>query len=130
MGTAFPDANVGQANARRTVANRACDNRSDGVERRSRNAMLCTMPTRRSKNDAKKAAEEVGLLGVGLDNDDGHKRLTRGDDFCVVGGSAETHERMQDLVIRMNEKLRRQGKSFRDLSHPEFEELARDSFDE
>ncbi len=88
------------------------------------------MPTRRSKNDAKKAAEEVGLLGVGLDNDDGHKRLTRGDDFCVVGGSAETHERMQDLVIRMNEKLRRQGKSFRDLSHPEFEELARDSFDE
>ena len=85
------------------------------------------MPTREPTN--KKTTEQVGLLGVGLDADDGHKRLTRGDDFCVVGGSAETHERMQDLVIRMNEKLRRQGKSFRDLSHPEFEELARDSME-
>ncbi len=27
------------------------------------------------------------LLGVGLDNRDGHQRITRGDNFCLVGGS-------------------------------------------
>jgi hypothetical protein len=89
------------------------------------------MPTRNPENDSparpKDDAEIIGVLGVGLDGEDGHKRLTRGEDFCVVGGSEETHERMQDLVVRMHEKLRRQGKRFRDLSNPEFEELARDS---
>ena len=36
----------------------------------------------------------------------------------------ETHERMQDLVMRMNEKLKRRGKSFGELSAREFEDLA------
>jgi hypothetical protein len=94
--------------------------------------MLFRMPTRKSQNGSASRREDVqdlGLLGVGLDADDGHKRMTRGEDFCVVGGSAETHERMQDLVIRMNEKLRREGRRFQDLSRPEFEELARDSWE-
>jgi len=69
-----------------------------------------------------------GLLGVGLDNQDGHSRVTKGDDFCLVGGSEETHERMQELVVRMHEKLRRQGKKLRDLNRDEFEELAGESF--
>jgi len=69
-----------------------------------------------------------GFLGVGLDNDDGHSRVTKGDDFCLVGGSQETHERMQDLVMRMHEKLRSQGKKIRDLSRDEFEKLAGESF--
>ncbi len=68
-----------------------------------------------------------GLLGVGLDGEDGHKRVTQGDGFVLLGGSAETHERMQDLVIRMNERLRRKGKRFGDLSSREFEDLARDA---
>ena len=35
------------------------------------------------------------MLGVGLDNQDGHKRVTKGDNFYLVGGSEETHERMK-----------------------------------
>jgi hypothetical protein len=70
-----------------------------------------------------------GVFGVGLDNDGGHHRITKGDEFYLVGGSAETHERMQDLVIRMTEKLKSQGKKVRDLSRPEFEDLARDSLE-
>ena len=92
--------------------------------------MLSPMPTRNTSSDSSTKAngkEDLGLLGVGLDGDDGHQRLTHGEGFCVVGGSEETHERMQDLVIRMNEKLRSQGRRFQDLSRPEFEELARDS---
>ncbi len=91
------------------------------------------MSTRRSRNsDATRPndqAVDMGLLGVGLDGQDGHRRVTRGDDFCLVGGSEETHERMQDLVIRMNETLKSKGKRFQDLSRPEFEELAHDSFE-
>ena len=78
------------------------------------------MPTRPSrKHDAplpQQHAESVGLLGVGLDGEDGHSRVTRGEDFYLVGGSHETHERMQGLIIRMNEKLKRRGKRFQDLS--------------
>ena len=65
-----------------------------------------------------------GLLGLGLDGEDGHRRVTRGKEFLLVGGSEETHERMQDLVMRMNEKLKRRGKSFGELSAREFEDLA------
>lgn len=27
------------------------------------------------------------LLGLGLDGKDGHRRITKGDNFCLVGGS-------------------------------------------
>ena len=71
----------------------------------------------------------TGLLGVGLDDDGGHHRVTRGDEFYLVGGSAETHERMQGLVIRMTETLRKQGKRIKDLNRQEVERLARESFE-
>ena len=85
--------------------------------------MLWRMPTSRSQHLKK----TVGLFGVGLDNDDGHSRVTQGEDFCVVGGSAETHERMQELVIKMDAKVKRKGKRFGDLSRDEFEDLAREA---
>ena len=44
----------------------------------------------------------VGFLGVGLDSKDEHQRLTRTEHFLIVGGSAETHERMQDTAIRFD----------------------------
>lgn len=70
-----------------------------------------------------------GLLGLGLDGDDGHKRVTTGEDFLLLGGSADTHERMQDVAVRMNEVLRRRGKTFAELSKREFEDLARESLE-
>jgi len=69
----------------------------------------------------------TGLLGLGLDGTDGHKRVTQGDDFLLVGGSHETHERMQDVVIRMCERVKRRGKTFGELSKDEFEDVARES---
>ena len=50
------------------------------------------------------------LMGLGLDNKDGHKRLTQGDNFVMVGGSDETHERMTETAIRFNEKLAKRGR--------------------
>ena len=63
------------------------------------------------------------LLGVGLDSRDGHKRITKGDDFYLVGGSEETHERMTETVIKFNEKLAKRGKNLRELSPEEFRDL-------
>ena len=89
--------------------------------------MLDVMPTRRQNQ--KSEPKLMGVFGVGLDNDDGHSRVTQGKDFTLCGGSAETHERMQDLMIRMGEHLKKKGKTIRDLTRPEFEDLANDSLE-
>ena len=50
------------------------------------------------------------LLGMGLDGRDEHRRITRGDNFCLVGGSEETHEKMTETAVKFNEKLSKRGK--------------------
>jgi hypothetical protein len=57
-----------------------------------------------------------GLLGLGLDARDGHQRITKGDDFLLLGGSQETHERMTDIVMRMREGMKRRGKAWGELT--------------
>lgn len=58
------------------------------------------------------------LLGLGLDAQDQHKRITRGEGFDLVGGSADTHERMTETVIKATEDLGRKGRTIAD-AHPE-----------
>jgi hypothetical protein len=67
------------------------------------------------------------LLGLGFDNKDGHKRITKGDNFYLAGGSEETHERMTETVIKFNEKLSRRGKHLQELSQEEFTDLMREA---
>ena len=74
------------------------------------------------KNESDKP-QVVGLLGVGFDNKDGHKRITKGDEFVVIGGSEETHEQMQDVVIRFEESLQDRGKRLQDASEKEVMDL-------
>ena len=69
----------------------------------------------------------LGLLGIGLDGSDKHVRITKAEDVLLVGGSEETHERMQETVIRVNEALERRGKSMRDVSGDEMANLIRES---
>jgi hypothetical protein len=69
-------------------------------------------------------SQEPGLLGVGLDGQDGHTRLTRGENFRLLGGSHETHEQMQEQCIKFNEKLAGRGKELQDLERREFLDLA------
>ena len=72
----------------------------------------------------------VGLLGVGLDNSDGHKRVTRSEEFLLVGGSKETHENMQDIAIRFAESLRDKGKRLKDATVEEVIDLLKEAKDE
>lgn len=64
------------------------------------------------------------LLGVGLDNDDGHLRVTRGENFHLLGGSHDTHHLMQEKCVKFNEKLKGRGKELGDLERQEFLDLA------
>ena len=63
------------------------------------------------------------MLGVGLDTD-GHKRITTGNNFALVGGTEETHELMTEKAIKINEKLKARGKQLETVSHEEFDDIA------
>ena len=69
----------------------------------------------------KKETEQARLLGVGLDNDDGHKRITQAEEFSIVGGSENTHESMTETVIKTFEDMKSDGKT---LSNIEPERLS------
>ena len=75
------------------------------------------------------AERRAMLLGLGLDSADGHRRITKGDDFLLMGGSEETHEKMTETVVKFNEKLARRGKNLRELSPEEFRDLMREAGD-
>jgi len=64
----------------------------------------------KKKPATKHPRRQAALLGLGLDNDDGHKRITTGKDFAIVGGSAETHEKMTETVMKTFEELKRRRK--------------------
>ncbi len=74
-------------------------------------------------NPAGKKKRKAVILGVGLDSD-GHKRLTTGPNFALVGGSEETHEVMTEKAIKINEKLKARGKQLENVSHEEFDDIA------
>ena len=66
---------------------------------------------------------DAGLLGIGLDNDDGHKRLTTGEKFAIVGGSEETHGRMTETVVKTFEELKQRGKQLQQVEPAELAEI-------
>lgn len=73
-----------------------------------------------------KGTKKAILLGIGLDNDDGHLRATRGENFRLVGGSHDTHQQMQEKCIKFNEKLKGRKKRLEDLQEDEFLDMAAD----
>lgn len=72
---------------------------------------------------AAKPKKIARLLGVGLDTD-GHRRITKGENFTLVGGTAETHEDMTEKAIKINEHLKSRGKRLEQVSKAEFEDIA------
>jgi hypothetical protein len=74
-----------------------------------------------AKPSSKKA--KTVMLGVGLDGD-GHKRVTTGPSFALVGGSKDTHEQMTEKAVKITEKLAKKGKSLDTVTHEEFDDIA------
>lgn len=70
-----------------------------------------------------KKKRKAAMIGVGLDSD-GHKRITTGDNFTLVGGTKDTHEQMTEKAIKINEKLKSRGKQLEEVSAAEFSDIA------
>jgi hypothetical protein len=70
-----------------------------------------------------KPARRAGLLGIGLDNEDGHKRITQAEQFAIVGGSEETHGRMTETALKTFEELKARGKHLRQVEAAELAEI-------
>jgi hypothetical protein len=65
-------------------------------------------------------------MGFGLDSD-GHARVTEGEDYVLLGGSENTHGRMQDEVERFRDVLHKMGTDLQRASKDEVLEAAHES---
>ncbi len=85
------------------------------------------MSTERKRKSSK--PEVLGFVGVGLDNEDEHQRVTHSEHFLLVGGSEETHERMQDTAIKFDEALTKRRKKLEEASIEEAIDLLYEAMD-
>jgi len=76
-----------------------------------------------TKKITKSKGPQASLLGLGLDNEDGVKRITQGDKFAIVGGSSETHEKMTETVLKTFEELKTRGKQLEAVEPQELAEI-------
>lgn len=77
-------------------------------------------------NQHKASKENIILCGLAFDNKDNHKRITTGENFYIVGGSAETHENLVEKVMEFNETVKKYGKKLDDLSEKEYYNIAKE----
>ena len=73
-----------------------------------------------------KPTRKAAMLGLAFDAEDGHTRITKGDNFVLCGGSQETHAVIQETAVKINERLDQRGKRLEDVSFREFSGIARD----
>jgi hypothetical protein len=67
------------------------------------------------------------LLGLGLDNDDGHKRITEAERFSIVGGNEETHQTLTEVAIKTFETLDKKGKTLDTVEKKELDDIIQNS---
>lgn len=66
------------------------------------------------------------ILGFGLDANDGHIRITEGDDYKLLLGSERTHEEMRSLLDKIQREAHKIGKELHDLTRSEFITIAKE----
>ena len=64
--------------------------------------------------------QKMVLVGLGLTDSHGHKRITRGDDFVLTGGNEETHAGMQERAIKFSERLKKKVRLWRSCNLKRF----------
>jgi hypothetical protein len=65
----------------------------------------------------------VRLLGVGFDAEDGHVRITKGENHDVLMGSDESHEYIQKLMQKIEDEIKARGMVLDDISPEDLSEL-------
>ena len=67
------------------------------------------------------------LIGISLDNKDGHKRITCAERFSIIGGSQKTHDRMTEAVVKTFETLDRRGKTLVEVEKRELSDIIKEN---
>jgi len=80
-----------------------------------------------SENRLPKQRRNAALLGLAFDANDGHSRITRGANFFLAGGSEETHGRLRETIIKVNERLDERGIELADVSVDQLRDLLNES---
>ena len=75
------------------------------------------MPTK-PKQDA-----HTHLVGIGLDCEDGHTRVTGAEEFSIIGGSEKTHECMTETICKTFEDLKNNGKTIRNVEENQLRDM-------
>lgn len=78
------------------------------------------------QRNPKSKKPKAALLGLAFDAEDGQKRITRGPNFVLAGGSQDTHGMMQETAIKINERLDKAGKQLSDVSINELRDIVAD----
>jgi hypothetical protein len=80
-----------------------------------------------SENRISRQRRTAALFGLAFDATDGQKRITRGKNFLLAGGSEETHGLLRDTILRVNERLDERGQQLADVSAEELRDLLNES---
>ena len=67
---------------------------------------------------------KAAIIGFGLDGRDSHQRLSTGEECLLVGGSAETHAEMLEILLRLESELDRRGQKLGDVSPADLADIA------
>ena len=85
-----------------------------------------SMSSKRRFND-ERGERVAGILGLAFDAEDGHKRITRGKNFLLAGGSEQTHGVMRETLMKVNEQLDARGQRLADVSVDELRDMINDA---
>src|SRR5262245_51069337 len=66
----------------------------------------------------------AAIIGFGLDGKDSHQRLSTGEQCLLVGGSAETHNEMLEIMLRLESELDRRGRMLAEVDPTELADIA------
>ena len=66
----------------------------------------------------------AAIVGLGVRAEDGQHRIITGEEYLLVGGSAESHAEMVETVLRLESELERLGQKLGEVTPDQLAEIA------
>ena len=70
------------------------------------------------------------LLGIGLDCEDGHTRITQSEEFSIIGGSEKTHDCMTETICKTFEDLKQEGENLSTVDEDQLQDIVQKNLPE
>lgn len=75
------------------------------------------------RNRLKLTSSVNHFIGICIDNDDGHKRLTQAEQFLIIGGTQEAHEVLTVACLKTFQNLKQNRKRLEQIEPDELIEI-------